>query len=117
MARIKTRVLSEYVKEENLMLLHDKGFPRCITYAQWKIWRETPSRAGVAGVCEDCTPEYQNEQCLIGKCDHPEILFYVDSDGRLFGSLTPRANEVAVNIKFIGGTQNDRRRTDQSDTL
>lgn len=103
MARVKTRVLSAYVKEENLMLLHDKYFPRCITYAQWKRWRETPPRAGVAGLCEDCTPEYQNEQCMLGKCDHPEILFYVDSEGMIFGSLTPRVSEKAENIKFLEG--------------
>lgn len=95
----KKRVPSDYVKEENLMALHDKCFPRCITYAQWKLWRNTFPRAGVAGVCEDCTPDYQNEMCMLGKCDHPEILFYVDDDGMIFGSLTPRVSENAINIK------------------
>lgn len=101
--RNQNRDKIRYNKEENLMALHDKCFPRCITHEQWKLWRATRPSAGVAGLCEDCTPEYQNKMCLTGKCDHPEILFYVDKDGLLFGSLTPRIAEVALNIKFSKG--------------
>lgn len=90
---------TDYVKEENLMAMHEKRLPRCIKYHAWKLWHSTLPRANKAGLCEDCTPEYQNEMCKSGKCDHPEILFYVDEDGMLYGSQVPRNNENAINIK------------------
>ena len=97
-ARLKGRT-SNYVAEEDLMAHQENFLPSCISYPQWKLWHSIRPRSGKAGLCEDCTPEHQNERCLDGRCDHPEILFYVDEDGMIYGSQIPRNNEHAINIK------------------
>lgn len=80
----------------DLLKLHDKHPPRCTNAAQYSLWRNSFSFTTVAGFCTDCLPWYQKEMCQQCRCDHPEILFYVDDDGMVFGSETPRADQAAV---------------------
>lgn len=83
----------------NLLAQHDKLPPRCTTWAQYDLWRSLRPAAGFGGFCEDCTPEYQAEMCKVGKCDHPEILFYFDKDGLIYGTQRIHESKKALTAK------------------
>ena len=81
-------------------------FPQCFTSAeQFAIWREEASRTTIsitAGYCTDCTPEYQSEMILQGRCAHTDILFARDEDGFVTGySREKRKNYTASEIKNV----------------
>ena len=84
--RVRKVNTEEIYAPANLLEQHDKLPPRCTSWKQYDSWRELRPAAGLDGFCEDCTPEYQAEMCKVGRCDHPEILFYKDADGFIYGT-------------------------------
>ena len=65
-------------------------FPDCFeSRAQYKSWREAAkiSTNGVlyAGVCTDCTPEYQAKMKAEFRCENPHVRFRTNQDGMLVG--------------------------------
>lgn len=91
--------MKKYVKDTNHLKLHDKILPRCTSKAKYDSWRICKPAAGVAGFCEDCTPEFQKEKAAIGMCDHPEVLFYLDDDGLIYGSFKIHEEKRALVAK------------------
>lgn len=59
--------------------------PKCATPLQYAAWKQLARRIlpGHAGFCEDCTPEYAAEMRLCGLCEHPEVIFDHNGDGKL----------------------------------
>lgn len=86
-------------KMVNHLKIHDKCFPRCATREQYRHWRSIHPTAGVAGFCEDCTPEFKHEKSLKGLCDYPEVLFYLDSDDLIYGSFGINDKKTALTWK------------------
>lgn len=81
----------------NMLKIHDKITPRCTNKKQYDLWREIhPSALSSRGFCDDCTPKFKREKCSQGLCDHPEVIFYKDKDGMIFGSHIAMKNKVAI---------------------
>ena len=59
--------------------------PKCVSPNDYRAWEKLQPKAGKAGFCEDCTPEFQNKMIALGLCDHPEIKFCRDENGMLTG--------------------------------
>lgn len=79
-----------------------KPVPRCATEKQYRLWREEARRlkpAPDAKFCEDCTPSYQREMLIKGRCENPEIRFFVDIEGWVYGSFAP-ANRTDPKTKI-----------------
>lgn len=91
--------MKKYVKDANHLKLHDKQVPRCASQSQYDSWRDLRPAAGVAGFCEDCTPEFQKEKSAKGMCDHPEVLFYLDENGLIYGSFKIHEQKIALVAK------------------
>ena len=60
----------------------------CSDPETYLLWRESARRViPHYGFCADCTPEYQQRMIVEKKCEHPETLFEIDSDGFIGGTL------------------------------
>lgn len=60
--------------------------PPCFTVLQWRSWREgfPNEKSALRDYCKDCTPAYQREQSLIGRCNYPDVTF-TDGQGHRSG--------------------------------
>ena len=47
---------------------------KCFTKEQWQIYYRAGSRKYC--VCQDCSPDYQQEMKDAGWCEHPEVKFH-----------------------------------------
>lgn len=63
--------------------------PLCfVSKAQYKAWQEKAlkSEDAPSGYCTDCTPEYQTQMIVAGKCEYPGTVFDTDEDGFVEGT-------------------------------
>lgn len=88
--------MPRYENATKYLKIHDRITPRCTTKAQYNLWRDMPPPTHINGFCEDCTPEYQKEMCDCGRCDHPEVLFYLDKEGMIYGAHILSDTKVAL---------------------
>lgn len=66
---------------------------------QFIKWREAAvaSREPMhAGICTDCTVDYQQKMMRAGRCAHPETVFARDSDGFVQGFNVPMKDAIAA---------------------
>lgn len=64
------------------------AIPMCANPETYLLWKEVAHRIiPHYGFCTDCTPEYQQKMIKDGRCEHPETLFEIDSDGFIAGTL------------------------------
>jgi hypothetical protein len=64
--------------------------PLCFeSRAQYKAWREAAKISSHttlhAGVCTDCTPEYQAQMKAERRCENPHVKFRTNQEGILVG--------------------------------
>lgn len=63
--------------------------PACFTARIWLLWEESnnaiPKGARTASHCHDCLPSYQLRMKKQRRCEHPEVMFSLDSDGAIHG--------------------------------
>lgn len=58
--------------------------PACATETEYDAWKDAARRYRTAlGFCADCTPGYQAQMKIEGRCEHPEVWF--DDDGGRVG--------------------------------
>ena len=79
----------------------------------YKLWRESALVSPPhpkSSICEDCTPEYQQQMIEQKKCENPEILFEIDNEGFLAGRL-PRHRDFKKYLQKPKDT-NELERTD-----
>lgn len=63
-------------------------WPSCTEPTVYRLWKEATTRAiPQYGFCTDCTPEYQSKMIRAGRCEHPEVLFEIDKDGFICGTI------------------------------
>lgn len=82
--------MAEYEKKVSRHTVFSSGVPSCTTKEQYANWKDTARVSApnlYIGFCEDCTPEYQAEMRAAGRCENPEIRFFMEGlhyrvDGR-----------------------------------
>lgn len=66
-------------------------YPACFNSQEdWDGWRLIARKTYIdkrAGYCIDCTASYQARMVEEGRCEKPDIIFRIDSDGMLEGRM------------------------------